>query len=311
MININFDREKTLKIIKLGQPQYVFGMFIFFCVGAFLAIVLGAEFTLSKFIFGYAILIMGTMVVQYGNEYFDYELDKFGTPTQFTGGTGILVENPELRSLSRNLSIMFICLSLIVGALFTYIYSYPISFFLFVIFGNFLAWFYTAPPIKLAYRRLGEISVIFLGFLLPALGYFVMMGTLDLNFLIFTIPILFLMLLFTTGLLIPDLEGDKLGGKITWVVAKGRKFGFNIMAFSGFMLIVSFLLISYTNLFPVSINFTLLAIISLLPFSLAIIGLIKRPVEREPATKLATIIIASVFATIILIDSYLAYIVIT
>ena len=145
---------------------------------------------------------------------------------------------------------------------------------------------------------------------MPGTGYFVVMGVLDLNFLIFSIPLLFLQLLFTIGVAIPDLEGDKLGGKITWIVAKGREFGFNMMAFSGFMIAISFLLIPYTNLYPAVINFKVLAFIALLPLSLALIGLIKKPVEKEPATKIATINVASASATLILIDCYLAYIIV-
>ncbi len=249
------------------------------------------------------------MAIHYGNDYFDYELDKYGKPTPFTGGSGILVENPELRGISKKLSIIFICLSLIAGVFFTVIYSYPVSFLLFIAFGNFLVWFYAAPPIKLSYRKLGEFSNVFNGFLLPGMGYFVVMGTLDIRFLIFSIPLLFLQLLFTVGVEIPDFEGDKLGGKITWIVSRGRKFGFNLIAISGFMSTISFLLIPYTNLFPPSINFRILALISLLPLSLGIIGMIKKPIEKEPATKLATINVATVFAALILIDCYLTYII--
>jgi 1,4-dihydroxy-2-naphthoate octaprenyltransferase len=212
--------------------------------------------------------------------------------------------------ISKKLSILFIVLSLIAGSLFTFFYSYPLSFLLYIVLGNFLVWFYAAPPIKLSYRRLGEFANTFNGFLLPGMGYFVVMGTLDLTFIIFSIPLLFLQLLFTVGVSIPDLEGDKLGGKITWIVSRGRKFGFNLMAFAGFMLAISFLIIPYLNLFPSSINFRVLAFISLLPFSLAIVGLIKHPVEKEAATKLATMNVAMVFVALILIDSYLAYIII-
>lgn len=310
MFNNNYDKETIFKIIKLGKPQFTFGIFLYFCAGAFLAILLNGEFVLNKFIFGYLVIFLASMAIHYGNDYFDYELDKMGTPTPFTGGSGILVENPELRGISKNLSIMFICLSLIAGVIFTFFYSYPLSFLLYILLGNFLVWFYAAPPIKLSYRRLGEFANTFNGFLLPGMGYFVVMGTLDLNFLIFAIPLLFLQLIFTVGVGIPDLEGDKIGGKITWVVARGRKFGFNLMALSGFMLAISFLIIPYTNLFPASINFRVLTLISLLPLSFAVIGLIKHPVEKEPATKIATMNVAMVFAALILIDSYLAYIII-
>lgn len=49
---------------------------------------------------------------------------------------------------------------------------------------------------------------------MPSMDYFVIMGTIDLSFLIFSILLLFLQLLFTIGVEIPDLEGDKLGVKL-------------------------------------------------------------------------------------------------
>ena len=83
-----------------------------------------------------------------------------------------------------------------------------------------MVWFYSAPPIKLSYRRFGEVANVINGFIMPATGYFVMMGTIDLPFLIFSIPFVFLQLVFTVGVEIPNLEGDKMGGKITWTVSK-------------------------------------------------------------------------------------------
>jgi 1,4-dihydroxy-2-naphthoate octaprenyltransferase len=308
MVNINYNRETLFKLIKLGKPQFVFAIFIYFLIGALLAVLLGAQFVLNKFIFGYAILFMASMAIHYANDYFDFETDHYGTPTTFTGGSGILVKNPELKELSKKIAVTFICLSIVIAVFFTFIYSYPLVFFLFVIFGNFLIWFYAAPPVKLSYRGMGEVSNTLNGLILPAMGYFVVMGTLDIRLFIFTIPLLFLQLLFTSGVEIPDLEGDRLGGKITWIVLRGRKFGFKLIGISGFLATLSFLLIPFTNLFPPSINFRVLAVISLLPLSLAIVGLIKRPVDKEPATKLATLNVASFIVMLILIDVYFLYV---
>ena len=98
----------------------------------------------------------------------------------------------------------FIGLSILIGAGFTIYFSFPISFFLFVLFGNALVWFYSAPPIKLAYNGLGEIGNLINGFIMPGAGYFVMMGTIYLHFVIFSIPLLFLQLMFSIGVEIPD-----------------------------------------------------------------------------------------------------------
>ena len=144
--------EKIIKIIKLGRFQFIFGGFLYFCLGAFFAVLLNADFALNKFLLGYAIFFMAHLSMHYSNDYFDMEADKHGIPSQFAGGSGILIENPELKNFSKWFSITLLSLSLILAAVFVAIFSYSIWFFIFVLFGNFLAFFYAAPPIKLSYK---------------------------------------------------------------------------------------------------------------------------------------------------------------
>ncbi len=280
---------------------------MYFLIGTLFALLLNAQFVLSKFIWGYLILFMASMATHYSNDYFDYEVDKYGTRTPFSGGSMILVENPELKELSKKLAYFFIALSILIGAGFTIYFSYPISFFLFVLFGNALVWFYSAPPIKLAYRGVGEIGNLINGFIMPGAGYFVTMGTIDLPFLIFSIPFLFLQFMFSIGVEIPDVEGDKLGGKITWVVSKGREFGFKLIGISVVLATISFLIIPLTNLFPQIIDFRVLALISLIPLSLGLYSFWKRPSDKKNATKLATLNVGSLFAIWILTNCYFIY----
>lgn len=304
---MNYDKDTLIKIIKLGRPQFTFGILMYFLIGTLFAILLNAQFDLTKFIWGYLILFMASMATHYSNDYFDFKVDQFGTRTPFSGGSGILVENPELRELSKRLAYLFISLSIIIAALFTLYYSFSIYFFFFVLFGNALVWFYSAPPIKLSYRGVGEFGNLLNGFIMPGAGYFVTMGTIDLSFVVFSIPFLFLQLMFTLGVEIPDMEGDKLGGKITWIVSRGRQFGFKLMGISVLMATVSFLIIPFTNLFPQIIDFRILTIISLIPLSLGLYGFWKRPVDKIPATKLATLNVGSLFAVWILVNCYFIY----
>ena len=143
---------------------------------------------------------------------------------------------------------------------------------------------------------------------MPATGYFVMMGTIDLPFLIFSIPFVFLQLIFTVGVEIPDLEGDKLGGKITWTVSKGREFSFKLLGIAAILATTSFVVIPVTNLFPQSINFLILALISVISLCLGLVAFSKKPLDKVSATKLATLNVASIFAVIILINCYLVYV---
>ena len=306
---MDYNTSTIFKIIKLGRPQYLGGNFLLFSMGALLAILLHADFILTKFILGYSILFAAHFAVHYSNDYFDFEVDHYTEPSAISGGSGILVENPELKEFSKWFSILIMGISILLAAAFTVIFKYPITFFLFLFFGNLLAWFYTAPPIKLVYRRLGEVANIIAVIIFLGTGYFVLMGTLDLPFFIFSIPVIFLQIIFINSFEIPTMEGDKLGNKITWIVLKGREFAFKINVISGLLATLSFILIPYTNLFPTIIDFRVLTLISLIALIMGITALVKKWFDMETATKFATINVAALFLMSFLIDIYFIYLI--
>ena len=305
------DLDTVLKIIRLGRPLFLFDGFLLFAMGALLALIFNAELNLSKFIMGYSILLLCHLAVHYSNDYYDFKTDSLSGPSTISAGSGVLPENPELRRFSKLFAIVLIFSSIILAAAFTVVFSYPAEFFLLAVFGNFLAWFYTAPPLKLAYNRLGEFSNGLYGILLPSAGFFALMGTLTLPMLIFTVPLAFSRLFLTNSANIPDMEGDKLGGKITLVAANGRKFGFKFIGISAVMMTLSFALISFTGLYPEVLNFKVLTFISLIPLSLGIIELLKMPSDRELATKYATFNIKSIFLIGLLINSYFVFLILS
>jgi 1,4-dihydroxy-2-naphthoate polyprenyltransferase len=309
MVNTNYNRKNLFKFIKLGKPQFAIFLFFYFSMGALLAILFNAQFVLSKFILGYAIIFFSTWAVHYHNDYFDFNADHHVTPTAISGGSGVLVEHPEWRELSKQMSIILIGLTLVIAAAFTIIFSYTVWFFVYVLVSNLLAWFYAAPPVKLSYRGLGEFGNTAIGFLFPGLGYFALMGTLDLPFFVFIIPMVFLQVLFTCSVEIPDMEGDRLGGKKTWIASKGREFGFKLITISGFLAVISFLVMPLTNLFPASIDFRILALISLIPLSLGVIEVVKKPYDKPSATKFCIYNLVSILIAAILINCYLFYVI--
>lgn len=142
------------KIIQLGRFQFIFGGLLLFSFGALLALLLKAEFHLNQLILGYAIFITAHLSLHYSNDYFDVEVDKHNPPTTFTGGSGILVENPELREFSKWFAIVLTSLSVLLTIIFMIIFSFPLWFLLFVILSNLLVWFYSAPPLRLIDRGL-------------------------------------------------------------------------------------------------------------------------------------------------------------
>ena len=306
---MDYNLQTLVDVVKLGRPQYLAGNFLVFTMGALLAVILGSEFDSSKFILGYSILFTAHLSVHYSNDYFDFEVDHLTTPNAISGGSGVLVKNPELKEFSKLFALILMGISILIAAIFTILFNYPITFFLFLLFGNLLAWFYTAPPIKLVYRRLGEVAnivavVIFLG-----AGYFALRGTLDLPFLVFLIPVIFLQIIFINSFEIPSMEGDKQGNKITWIVLKGREFGYRLNAICALLATASFLLIPFTGIFPANLDFKVLVMISLISLILGIITFLKKPLDEERATKFATVNVLALFLMSFLMDAYFVYLI--
>ncbi|UCE36933.1 MAG: prenyltransferase [Thermoplasmata archaeon] len=299
------NRDRIIKIIKLGRIHFVVGGFLLYCLGALYAMVTGTDYSLLRFILGYAVLFPAHLSVSYSNDYFDYKADKYNRSTMFSGGSGILVNYPELRKVARNFSLFLIFLSIILALFFLMVFSFPLIFLAFVIFGNLLGWFYSAPPVRLVYRKMGELAtVLTAGILLPGMGYFVMKGAFDISFLIFALPLMLYSMFFILSVEMPDMEGDILGNKQTMIVRKGRAFGFTVMALC--LILCTFYYIIMAMLVPAttSIGFFVIGLLSILPLYIGLVGLIKRPNEQRVASKLTNKGVASLFLFVFFVDIY-------
>ena len=119
--------------------------------------------------------------------------------------------------------------------------------------------FYTAPPVKLGYRGIGEFVIAFLFGILPVYGsYYLQTGKIDLLPLSpgCVIGILIFLVIFVNEF--PDLAPDKQAGKRTIVVRYGVKTGvwiYRIACLSTFPLALAGVLVSRTMVFPLMLYF--------------------------------------------------------
>jgi 1,4-dihydroxy-2-naphthoate octaprenyltransferase len=290
-------------ILKLGRlPFLLFGL-LCFTTGALLAIILNTPFSWDRFLWGYTVLLFAHLSVSYTNDYWDFEVDHYNQPTLFAGGSGVLVGNPELRPFAKKFGILLIILSISLAVIFSFIYS-SLTFLLIALFGNFIAWYYSAPPLKLSYRGLGEVATALSGFILPAAGYVAICGYLDLKIVLFTLPFVIFMTSFILSVEIPDMEGDKKGHKNTFIVKNGRKKGFLVIGLVGVLGTLSLMFMSLSGIFP-GINFYLLALMSLVPTLVGLYLLINRTSQRGRATQLVNlnILVLVVFITFLIFIS--------
>jgi 1,4-dihydroxy-2-naphthoate octaprenyltransferase len=281
-----------------------------FAFGALWAVLLGAPIFLPRILLGYLVLLPAHLSISYSNDYFDVDVDKYDKPTLFSGGSGVLVDNPGLRKPAKWIAITLILCSLSLGIVFQILYSFPIWFSGIVLLGNLLGWFYSAPPIRLAYRGLGELSMaVSIGLLIPGFGYLVTSGQIYMDGLLFIIPLTLYGLAFILNVEIPDMESDRLGNKRTWVARKGQGFGFTVIAASFLLATLFFLCFPWLTSRNYPLEFRILGILSLIPLAAGCIGLLRRSVEKQQATQVVNGIMIAIAAFCFLVDGYFVYLV--
>jgi len=300
------------KLLRVARPQFLICGMALFAFGSLWAVLLGAPVYLSRILLGYLVLLPAHLSVSYSNDYFDVDVDKYDKPTIFSGGSGVLVDHPGLRKPAKWTAITLILCSLALGIVFQIVYSFPIWFLGFVVLGNLLGWFYSAPPLRLAYRGLGELSMaISIGLLIPGFGYLVTSGQMNQDGLLFIVPLLLYGLAFILAVEIPDMEADRLGNKRTWVARKGRSFGFIVIAASFLLATLFFLCFPWLTSRIYPLDFRILGILSLMPLTAGCIGLLRRPIEKRSATRVVNGIMITIAVFCILVDGYMSYLIIS
>ena len=131
----------------------------------------------------------------------------------------MLVEYPELERLSQQIAVSLLLASILGIGLLTFAFGYSPLLVVFGSIGGLTGWFYTAPPLKLAYRGFGELATMFaVGFLMPGMGYFIASGSLSIPLLPWVFPLSCYGIFFIITVELLDLESDKTADKVTFLV---------------------------------------------------------------------------------------------
>lgn len=180
----------------------------------------------------------------------------------FTGGSRFIQNNVLSIEQVRNFGIGLISMVVIIGLYL--VYRTGLMLFLLGFFGVFIGWAYSAPPLRLNSRGLGELTVLAGFSLLPFGAWLTQTGTASLDVLLIALPLGLL----TANLLYinqyPDRKADIQAGKMHWVARLPThisRWGYWLIAGSALALVP---LLIYRGLLPP------LAWISLLPGILSI-----------------------------------------
>ncbi|MCS7142771.1 MAG: prenyltransferase [Aigarchaeota archaeon] len=197
------------------------------------------------------------------NDYFDTKLgaDVMNVaPTPFSGGSRSLIYGLVTTGRLTLLIAVFSGITLGIGAYLAVLRGvFQIS--SLVALGFFLIYFYTAPPIKLAYRGLGELAVA-LGFgpVIVIGSYFVQTQQFALEPVLVSIPVGLLIMLILYVNEIPDSPYDAAAHKRTLVVRLRRE---TVMSMYRLMLATTYgLIVAYalTGIAPLTVLLALLTV---------------------------------------------------
>jgi 1,4-dihydroxy-2-naphthoate octaprenyltransferase len=264
-----------LNILKIIRVHIVAGGFLAFSLGALLAIVGGGSFDRTRFVLGYIVVFLADLSTHYGNDYFDVEVDKYVEKKKFFAGSGILVNNPDLRLLSKFISLALLVCSNVLAAIIVVFLGFPIELFIVILGASLVGWFYSAPPIRLISRGFGEIAVAFVtGFAIPGLGYLAIRGQFDPLFVYFVIPFILYGLTLSLSLHAPDVEVDRRRDKRNLAVRLGQRRSFLLILALVFSATLTFCIYAFQNAFLI-VDFDVIVLFSVIPLVTGFIGFVS------------------------------------
>jgi 1,4-dihydroxy-2-naphthoate octaprenyltransferase len=192
----------------------------------------GAPFDGARFAWGQLVVTAAQLMTHYANDFFDLEADRANrTPTRWSGGSRVLPagELPPRVALRAAQALSVVA----VGAAFVLTMRAPELRLLLpvALVMITLAWGYSAPPLRLAARGLGEITTaVVVTLCVPVLGYYLQAGRLDARILAACLLPSVLQFAMLLAIELPDAAGDAVAGKRTLVVRLGAAAGARMYA---------------------------------------------------------------------------------
>jgi 1,4-dihydroxy-2-naphthoate octaprenyltransferase len=178
---------------------------------------------LSALLWGQIAVTAIQLMTHYSNEYFDLAADEENQyPVRWTGGSRVLV-NGDIRPEAAFYTAIGLGLIAMLAGLWLVVvvgsgrFTLPL-----LLLALILGWSYSAPPLKLNQRGLGELTgAVLITGLTPIFGYYLQSDRLDLLPFLAVFPLCCWQFAVLLTLNIPDADGDAIAGKHTLIYYLG------------------------------------------------------------------------------------------
>lgn len=255
--------------------HFTFPTFIPVILGTSYALLVECNFKKLSFFLTLLATILHHVGLNLIDDYYDYQhgvdLMNHNGKNLYSGGSGILTSGNIRPEKIKLAAIICYSITALIGLFLTFVHGYWVL--CLGIFGICSSYYYTAPPLKLAYRGLGELliwlnfgPVILLGsyFIQTEFKYSQILGPVLLSIISGTLT--FCLIIANE---IPDYQSDLNAGKKNLVVYFGKNFGL-LSLIIGIGTILTICILTVVNkIWPIAI------LVTLLSFPLAVIGIKK------------------------------------
>jgi 1,4-dihydroxy-2-naphthoate octaprenyltransferase len=176
-----------------------------------------------SYVWGQATITAAQWMTHYSNDYFDLDADRANsTPTRWSGGSRVLLSGAVAPRVALAASAGLGSAALIAACMLAARPDSPRLVLPLALLIIVLSWFYSAPPLRLLSRGLGEATTAFVVTLLtPLFGFYVQSGSFRPLLFLACLPLSFLQFSMLLTIELPDAAGDATQGKRTLVVRRG------------------------------------------------------------------------------------------
>lgn len=210
--------------VRLGRPVFLLGGVAMYGLGVAVALVEGARWNARLYGLGQVAITAFQVMTHFANEYFDLEADKANSnASRWSGGSRVLPRGELPRwsallgaGLATGVGLMAVA---VLWSRHPLPLLWPLALAILA-----LAWFYSAPPLRLHSTGWGELDgTLVVAILVPFFGFYLLNPSLTGlgRLAVAMVPASLLQFSMLLAVAVPDAQGDALAGKKTLAVRLG------------------------------------------------------------------------------------------
>lgn len=217
--------SRAAMIVRLGRPKFLLGGVALFGLGTLCAQRMTGTFDWVAYLWGQLAVLAIQLMTHYSNDYFDYHADLANhNPTPWSGGSRVLVEGKLERVVALKAALITALCAVVsgIGLVASRPEAWPGAVLLVAMLA--LSWSYSAPPLRLHNRGLGEPTVwLVVPIATPLAGFLLQTHSLASLPVLLVLPLSLLLLSMLLTLELPDERSDRQVGKLSWTVLWGAR----------------------------------------------------------------------------------------